>query len=190
VCTWVAQAGTAKSLLNALADLLRVSTGARTSSSLSYLLAGVHSLSSAILSRVSKMLLRAGCIKYPDGSVNRGDLYTASTVRKTGAVDTQPGGEAGASAPLLVVMERQQPSQGNSTRSTVQPSTEWLANTFRDLGVSQRSRQASGSARQPESADPLTLQAWNQALTSQFLQQVAERLTHWTNVEMKHRSKD
>jgi hypothetical protein len=59
LCTWVAQAGTAMSLLSALADLLRVSTGARTSSSLSYLLAGVHSLSSAVLSRVSKMLLRA-----------------------------------------------------------------------------------------------------------------------------------
>jgi hypothetical protein len=45
--------------LNALVDLIRVSTGARTSSSLSYLLAGVHSSSSTILSRVSKMSLRA-----------------------------------------------------------------------------------------------------------------------------------
>ncbi len=78
----------------------------------------------------------------------RGDLYTASTVSKTGTVDTQPGGEAGTSGPLLVAMEKQPPSQGNSTRSTVQPTTEWLANTFRDLSVSQKSRQASGSVRQ------------------------------------------
>jgi hypothetical protein len=42
--------------------------------------------------------------------VVRGDLYTTSTIRKTGAVNTQPGGEVGASAPLLVFMERQQPS--------------------------------------------------------------------------------
>jgi hypothetical protein len=118
-----------------------------------------------------------------------GDLYAASTVRRTRAVDTWPAGVAGALAPLLVALERQLPSQGTSNRSMVQPTTEWLVNTFGDLGVSQLSRQASGPARQPESADLLMLLAQTQALTSQSLQQVAEGLTRWMNVEMTHRSK-
>jgi hypothetical protein len=71
-----------------------------------------------------------------------------------------------------------------------QPTTEWLANTFSDLGVGRRSRQASGPTRQPESADTLTLLAQAQALTSWSLQQVVKGLTHWTDAEIKHRSKD
>ncbi len=74
--------------------------------------------------------------------------------------------------------------------SPVQPTTEWLAKTFGDLGVGQRSQQTSGPARQPESADLLTLLARTQALTSQSLPQVAKGLTRWTNAEIKHRSKD
>ncbi len=76
-------------------------------------------------------------------------------------------------------------------RSSVQPNTEWLAKTFADLGVGRRSRQACGPARQlVGSTDPLAMLAWAQALTSQFLQQVVEGLTRWTEAKMKHRSKD
>jgi hypothetical protein len=57
-------------------------------------------------------------------------------------------------------------------------------------GFGQRSHQASGPARQPESTDVLTLLTQTQAITSQSLQQVAEGLTRWTTAEMKHRLKD
>ncbi len=68
----------------------------------------------------------------------RGDLYAASAVRKARTVNTRRTVAVGTLAPLLVAIDRQPPSRQNSTRSSVQPTTEWLANTFGDLGVSQR----------------------------------------------------
>jgi hypothetical protein len=68
---------------------------------------------------------------------------------------------------------------------------EWLANTITDLGLSRGSRLAgAGAAGPPEQADALALLARTQALTSQSLQQVAEGQTPWTDVEMRHWSKD
>jgi hypothetical protein len=62
-------------------------------------------------------------------------------------------------------------------RAPVQPTTEWLTSTFEDLGVGQRSCQASGPTWQPQPVDAITLLAQTQALPSRFLQQVAKRLT-------------
>ncbi len=111
----------------------------------------------------------------------------AISIQRTRAMDIQA---AGASSLLQISVERPLLSQSMVARSAVQQTTKWQANSFGYLGVGQKSRQASEPARQPESADALMLPARTPALTSQSLQQVAEGLTHWTNVEMKHQSRD
>ncbi len=115
----------------------------------------------------------------------RNDLYTATVaVQWTRAVDTRQGRVDMEPVPVRVIPATQSPSQASSTRSTVQPSLEWLANTIANLGVSRGSPPTAGAAE-----DALALLARRQALTSQSLQQVAEELTCWTDAEMKHRSK-
>jgi hypothetical protein len=49
----------------------------------------------------------------------RGDLYAATTIRRARAVDTRKAGAEGTSVPLLVVKDRQPPSQETSARSPV-----------------------------------------------------------------------
>ncbi len=79
--------------------------------------------------------------------------------------------------PLHITMEGPPPSRSVAARAPVQPTTEWLTRMFKDLGMGQRSGQASEPARQPQSVDATTLLAWTQALTSQSLHQVVEGLT-------------
>ncbi len=62
----------------------------------------------------------------------RGDLMAANSVQRTRAVDTQP---AGVSSLLQISVGRSPSSQNAVARSAVQPTLEWLANTFRALGV-------------------------------------------------------
>jgi hypothetical protein len=94
--------------------------------------------------------------------------------------------------PVLVRIHpaTQPPSQAVSSRSTMQPSLDWLSSTIADLGVSRGSWPAAGATGPQEQVDALALLARTQALTSQSLQQVAEGLTCWTDTEMKHLSKD
>ncbi len=121
----------------------------------------------------------------------RNNLYAAAvTTQRTRAEDNRRARAEMVPVPVQVVPATQLPSQETSMRSLVQPSMEWLTNTIADLGVDRGSWQASGPAGPPESADALTLLARTQALTSHSLQQVVEELTHWTDAEMKHRSKD
>jgi hypothetical protein len=121
----------------------------------------------------------------------RNNLYTAAVaVQRTRVVDTRQDRVDMEPVPVRVIPATQPPSQVSSTRSTVQPSLEWLANTIADLGVSRGLLPAAGAAGPPEQVDALALLSRTQALTSQSLQQVAERLTRWMDAEMKHRSKD
>jgi hypothetical protein len=66
----------------------------------------------------------------------RHDLYATAVAAasRTWAVDTRRAGAEVTTVPLRVVSDRQPSSQESTTRSSVQPNPEWLANTFTDLG--------------------------------------------------------
>ncbi len=118
----------------------------------------------------------------------RNNLYTAVAPPR-GQGQWTPGG-IGQTWSLSPYESSQPPSQTTSTRSAMQPSMEWFANTIADLVVSRGSRPVAGVAGLPEQVDALALLARTQALSIQSLQQVAEGLTRWTDAEMKHLSKD
>jgi hypothetical protein len=121
----------------------------------------------------------------------RDALYAATVAtRRTRAEDNRRARAEMAPVLMRVIPATQLPNQETSTRSTVQPSMEWLTSTIADLGMGKRSQQAAGPAGPCEVADALTLLSRTQALTSQSFQQVAEGLNRWKDIEMKHRAKD